>query len=146
MDPTKCDNAKCSAKPQKLSACTGCRLVAFCSKACQVAAWSAHKSVCQGTSDLLGPMTMETVAGKGRGFVATRDIVPGTLLLRCSAFACVFDDEVQPTGSLEERQMIRELLAKMGVDKIVATNMDLLVNVLRKVRSRARSRCRCRLS
>ncbi len=41
---------------------------------------------------LYGPVRLVNVGDRGRGYVATQDVVPGTLLLRCSAIAMAYDD------------------------------------------------------
>jgi hypothetical protein len=41
---------KCGDKPKKgvtFKTCSGCALVAYCSAACQLAAWSDHKAACK---------------------------------------------------------------------------------------------------
>ncbi|RUS13460.1 hypothetical protein BC937DRAFT_95280 [Endogone sp. FLAS-F59071] len=44
-------------------------------------------------ADYVGPVRITKIAGKGRGMVATEDIVEGTLLLCSKAFAIVFPSE-----------------------------------------------------
>ncbi|KAF7357874.1 N-acetyltransferase [Mycena venus] len=45
---SKCDNPRCpSTSPSKLSACSGCSAVKYCSKECQLASWPSHRQACK---------------------------------------------------------------------------------------------------
>ena len=44
-------------------------------------------------ADYRGPISIEEIPNKGKGYVATEDIAKGTLLLAEKAFSCAFDDE-----------------------------------------------------
>lgn len=39
----------CGVIQSKMTACSGCKLAAYCSRACQRADWPAHKIACQAT-------------------------------------------------------------------------------------------------
>ena len=48
-------------------------------------------------ADYRGPINIEEIPNKGKGYVATEDIAKGTLLLAEKAFSCAFDDEFEGT-------------------------------------------------
>ena len=48
-------------------------------------------------ADYRGPISIEEIPNKGKGYVATEDIAKGTLLLAEKAFSCAFDDEFEGT-------------------------------------------------
>lgn len=65
-----CEECK---KPADLK-CSGCRLVAYCSKEHQKQHWKQHKSLCR-------PIEVKRFQDKGRCLIASRDIKPGDLIL-----------------------------------------------------------------
>ena len=75
-DQEMCGNPSCtSTGAQSLRKCGGCHSVSYCSPQCQRQDWARHKGSC-------GPVTVATVAGMGRGLVATRDIGAGQLIFK----------------------------------------------------------------
>ena len=67
-----CDFCKINPKEQPKS-CV-CRKVYYCSKACQIKDWKAHKASCP-------PFTIKESPGKGRGLFAIRKIKDGQIIL-----------------------------------------------------------------
>ena len=58
---------------KKLSKCSRCQAITYCSKECQLGDWARHKYNCI-------PVMVTEIEGKGRGLVAARDIKMGELL------------------------------------------------------------------
>ena len=68
--------SKCEAEDCKdLKKCTGCYQVSYCSRKCQSDHWRHHKTQCK-------PYKLTALGGKGLGYVATRKIKKGELLLK----------------------------------------------------------------
>ena len=57
----------------KLSKCSGCHAITYCSRECQVQDWSRHGWNCV-------PVMVTQIPGKGRGLVAAKDITMGELI------------------------------------------------------------------
>lgn len=51
-------------------------------------------------ADYRGPIEIAEIPNKGKGFVASKDIKKGTLLLAEKAFSCGYDGELEDEGSL----------------------------------------------
>ena len=71
-------------------------------------------------ADYRGPINIEEIPNKGKGYVATEDIAKGTLLLAEKAFSCAFDDEFEGTlicldTITNVRQDPSQLLTILGV-------------------------------
>ena len=71
-------------------------------------------------ADYQGPISIEEIPNKGKGYVATEDIAKGTLLLAEKAFSCAFDDEFEGTlicldTITNVRQEPSQLLTILGV-------------------------------
>ena len=58
---------------RKLSKCSKCHAITYCSKECQVKDWPRHSWNCV-------PVMVSEIPGRGRGLVAAKDIKKGEII------------------------------------------------------------------
>ena len=85
-----CGRPSCRTPASKK--CSRCRTVFYCSRECMAACWGDHRKVCRCVVLVHPPLTtcrrpeqggivVRKVAGKGLGVLATRDFLPGEVVM-----------------------------------------------------------------
>jgi len=75
MSVTVCCSGCQNKKSTNLLKCSGCSLAYYCNSKCQKSHWKIHKKSCIA-------FKVESVAGKGMGMIASRDIKQGETILK----------------------------------------------------------------